>query len=313
MERPADRPLDPFALSLMTLVCAIWGGAFVAIKINLLDMPPFGAASLRFCITALVLFLLARSQQVSLWYQAKEMRVLTMLSLLFFYINFMVYVGTAQTTSGRATVFYYSQPVFFAVLAHYLLPDDRLTVRKGWGLGLALSGLVLLFFSKMGGGVASTLLGDCLVLSSALATAGQNLLLKRSAGKIHPIALIFWGSLVAGILLAVCSLFFESQAHMQFSLRAVLSLLYLSVISAAFGFVAFAWLIQRYSASRVTTLVFLAPMFGVLLSWLFLHETLTLTQLLGVAGVCCGVYVVTSVGERRAPVAVPERASAEAV
>jgi drug/metabolite transporter (DMT)-like permease len=87
---------------------------------------------------------------------------------------------------------------------------------------------------------------------------------------------------------------FEHEASFLFSTRAVLSLLYLSVVSAAFSFVAFAWLLQHYSATRVNTLVFLAPVFGVALSWLWLGETLTMVQLAGVAGVCLGVYVVTS-------------------
>src|SRR5581483_8814963 len=155
MERSVDRPLDPSAILLMTLVCALWGGAFVAIKIILLDMPPFGAAALRFLVTALVLFLLARAQHMALWQTAQDMRLVALLAVLFFYSNFMVYVGTAQTTSGRATVFFYSQPVFFALLAHYLLPGDRLTVRKGWGLFLAFSGLVLLFLMKMSPGHSS--------------------------------------------------------------------------------------------------------------------------------------------------------------
>ncbi|HXG18079.1 MAG TPA: DMT family transporter [Methylomirabilota bacterium] len=295
MERSVDRPLDPSAILLMTLVCAIWGGAFVAIKINLLDMPPFGAAALRFLVTALVLFLLARAQHMALWQTAQDMRLVALLAVLFFYSNFMVYVGTAQTTSGRATVFFYSQPVFFALLAHYLLPGDRLTVRKGWGLFLAFSGLVLLFLMKMSPGHSSfTLLGDSLVLSSALATAYQNLLMKQTTGRVHPVALIFWGSLISGVLLACCSAALEPQARFVFSLRALAALFYLSFVSAAFGFVVFAWLIQRYSATRVTTLVFLAPAFGVLFGWLFLQETLTLVQLFGAVGVCLGVYFVSS-------------------
>ena len=303
MDHSADQPLDSFAVSLMTLVCAIWGGAFVAIKINLLDMPPFAASSIRFFLTAVVLFLLARLQHLRLWYGTKEMRFVFFLAFLFFYINFMVYAGTAHTTSGRATVFFYSQPVFFAVLAHYVFPDECLTVRKMWGLCIALVGLVFLFLSKLTGGSAPTLLGDCLVLSSALATAGQNLIMKRAAGKVHPVALIFWGSLVSGLLLAVCSVVLEWNTPIVFSFRAVMALLYLSLISAAFGFVVFAWLIQRYSAMRVTTLVFLAPVFGVFFSGFLLQETFTSIQLFGMVGVCWGVYMVTSKGshEQMAP------------
>jgi drug/metabolite transporter (DMT)-like permease len=312
MDRSPDQPLDLFSTLLTTLVCAIWGGALVAIKIGLMDMPPLGSAALRFFITGLVLFAYARAKNVSLLYQGPEARALVELALFFFYFNLMLYLGTARTTSGRATVFFYTQPLFLAVLAHYFLQNDRLTVRKGVGLILALCGLIVLFLAKLNAGQSSTLAGDTLVLSGALAYAVYNLITKRSAGKIHPLALIFWSSLLSSLPLGVCSWVFEQSVPFVFSARAVASLLYLSLISAAFSFVVFAWLLQHNSATRVTALVFLAPVFGVLFAWLLLHETLSNVQLLGVAGVCVGVYIVSSGGTRTLKTPVPEEAPAKA-
>jgi drug/metabolite transporter (DMT)-like permease len=308
MDRAADQPLDLFSTLLMTLVCAIWGGAFVAIKISLMDMPPLGSAAVRFFLTTVALLLWARLQTASLLYPWPETRVLLILTGLFFSFNLLLYLGAARTASGRATVFFYSQPVFLAVLAHYFLPNDSLTLRKGCGLIFALSGLTVLFLTKMQVGHAPTLLGDLLVLSGALANAIYNIITKRAGGRIHPVAVILWNSLGAALLLAICSWGFEHSASFIFSTRAIASLLYLSLISAAFGFVSFIWLIQHNSATRVTALVFLAPVFGVLFSWLLLHETLTGLQLLGVVGVCTGVYVVNSNGSSRDQVALPKEA-----
>lgn len=313
MKRSADRLLDPFAVLLMTLICAIWGGAFVAIKIGLQDLPPLGSAALRFGLTTVILFVWARATNASLVYPKRETWVLLLLALVFFYLNLMVYVGTARTASGRATVFFYSQPVFLTLLAPFVLSNERLSARKIWGVGVAFIGLIFLFLTKMNVGHAPTHLGDLLVLSGALASAVYNLIIKRAAGQIHPVALILWSSLVTSLCLGVSSWVFERDASFVFSTRAIGSLVYLSLISAAFGFVAFAWLIQNYSATRVTTLVFLAPVFGVGFSWLLLHETLSPIQLVGVVGVCLGVYVVTSSGgrpaqgmERQAPFAEEE-------
>lgn len=68
----------------------------------------------------------------------------------------------------------------------------------------------------------------------------------------------------------------------------------IGLVSAAFGFVAFAWLLQRNAATRVTALTFLTPVFGVLYSWGLLGEVVTPIQLFGVLGVCLGVYIVSS-------------------
>ena len=58
-------------------------------------------------------------------------------------------------------------------------------------------------------------------------------------------------------------------------------------------------------------LTFLAPVFGVAYSWFFFHEAFTPLQLLGVLGVCVGVYVVNSRGaSQRSPMATSEASSA---
>ena len=107
-----DQPLDFFSTALTVLLCAIWGGAFVAIKISTFDMPPLGSGAVRFCLTSVVLLLWARFQRVPLRYGRDEIKALAALAAMFLYTNVSAYVGTAWTTSGRATVFFYTQPIF---------------------------------------------------------------------------------------------------------------------------------------------------------------------------------------------------------
>lgn len=303
---PHDQPLDLFATALTILLCAIWGGAFVGIKISTLDMPPIGSGAIRFCLTSVVLLTWALYQRVPLRYGRAEMRSLALLTVMFFYTNITAYVGTAWTTSGRATVFFYTQPLFLALLAPYLLPNDRVTSRKLFGLGLALCGVVALFFTKLSGQQTSTWAGDVLVLSGALTSAFASIATKRTAGRIHPVALICWQSWLSWPLLGLLSWFVETGRPFAFTGRAITAILYLGIVSAAFGFVAFAWLLQRNAATRVTALTFLTPVFGVAYSWFFLGEVLTSVQLLGVLGVCLGVYVVSSGGAPRPQAVVRE-------
>lgn len=294
-----DQPLDLFATALTILLCAIWGGAFVGIKISTLDMPPIGSGAIRFCLTSVVLLAWALYRRVPLRYGRAEVRSLALLTAMFFYTNITAYVGTAWTTSGRATVFFYTQPLFLALLAPYLLPNDRITSRKLFGLGLALCGVIALFFTKLSGQQTSTWAGDGLVLSGALTSAFAAIATKRTAGRIHPVALICWQSWLSWPLLGLVSWVVEAGRPFAFTGRAVAAILYLGLVSAAFGFVAFAWLLQRNTATRVTALTFLTPVFGVAYSWFFLGEVLTSVQMLGVLGVCLGVYVVSSGGAPR--------------
>src|SRR5467141_3925867 len=78
-----DQPLDFFSTALTVLLCAIWGGAFVAIKISTFDMPPLGSGAVRFCLTSVVLLIWAVYQRVPLRYGRNEIRALAALAVMF--------------------------------------------------------------------------------------------------------------------------------------------------------------------------------------------------------------------------------------
>ena len=235
-----DRPLELSAIALTALLSAIWGGAFVAIKVGIFDMPPLGAAALRFGVTAVMLLALAWYQRVQLRFGWSELKILGLLGLLFCYGNMAVYIGTALTTSGRSAVFFSAQPIFIALLAPFFLPGDRLTARKVCGLAVAFSGIVVLFSSQLGGGLSDALVGDAIVLSSALTIGISGIITKRVAGRVHPVALVCWQTWITWPILTLFSWIFEADQPFLLSTRVIVSIVYLSAISAAFGFVAYA-------------------------------------------------------------------------
>ena len=93
-----DQPLDLSAIALTILLCAIWGGAFVAIKVGTMDMPPLGAGAIRFLLTSLVLTGWAYYKQVPMRFEQAEVTMLLILGVLFLYTNVAAYVGTSRTT-----------------------------------------------------------------------------------------------------------------------------------------------------------------------------------------------------------------------
>ncbi len=82
-----DQPLDFFATALTILLCAIWGGAFVGIKISTLDMPPLGSGAVRFALTSVVLLAWAYYHRVPLRCRQADIGTLAVTVTLFFYIR----------------------------------------------------------------------------------------------------------------------------------------------------------------------------------------------------------------------------------
>jgi drug/metabolite transporter (DMT)-like permease len=111
---------------------------------------------------------------------------------------------------------------------------------------------------------------------------------------LHAVPVIFWGVSGAVPVLLAMTLIFEPHAAWRWTTEAVISVTYLGLVTAAFSFVAFVWLIRTYSASRVNAFVFLSPVFGVLIGWLALGEPLTWTQAAGTLGVAAGIWIVNT-------------------
>ena len=66
------------------------------------------------------------------------------------------------------------------------------------------------------------------------------------------------------------------------------------ILAVSFGaFTILMLLIKNGSASKTATLFFLVPPVSVLMAWLFLNETITMTDLIGLLIATLGVYIAT--------------------
>ena len=110
------------------------------------------------------------------------------------------------------------------------------------------------------------------------------------------LSFIVWASLIPPIPLALLSWLFED--HKQIvevftnpKLESFGALLYIAYLSTIFGFSVWTYLLGKYQTSRVAPLSLLVPVFGMLASAFFLHETFGVLKLLGAAIVVLGLMV----------------------
>src|SRR5207249_4364102 len=89
-------------------------------------------------------------------------------------------VGTSLTSAAHSAILLNLYAVHTVVLAHFLIPGDRLTLRKLTGVLVAYAGIVLLFVHQIGGG-APTLLGRVLPPPTDLRRARGRSRHRRSA------------------------------------------------------------------------------------------------------------------------------------
>ena len=209
-----------------------------------------------------------------------------------FAIEFMcLFIALDLTSVGRASVIFYSMPVWMAILAHFGLPGERITPIRAAGLLLAFLGTAWAILSRSPGGQSSTL-GDLCALGGALGWAGTAFLARASRLRhAGPEMQLFWMVLVSAPILLLAAPLFGPL------LREVepihwFWLVFQSSVVVAGGFVGWLWLLSVYPTSTVASFSFLTPIFAITLGYFVLGESFTPGLLAAAALVGAGIYLI---------------------
>ncbi|HPE25462.1 DMT family transporter [Albidovulum sp.] len=182
-----------------------------------------------------------------------------------------MFMALDLTTVTRTAVLLYSMPVWMALAAHFLLPEERLRPVRVLGLGLAFFGVILALTDRTAGGEAS-LAGDLCAVVAAICWAAIALLARVSRlSRLAPDMQLWWQVLVSIPLLLGASVFFGPFIRDLQPIH-LAGLAYQGVVVVAAGFALWLWLLSIYPVSGVASFAFLTPVFGVALGWLLLGE-----------------------------------------
>jgi drug/metabolite transporter (DMT)-like permease len=271
------------------VVSLFWGVNPVAIKIGLADAPPLRLAALRFLVGGLAILLWAwlTGRLTGAAVRRDEWRPLAVLALLFTLQIASMNVATALTSAAHAAILLNMYAVHTVVLAHFLIPGDRLTIRRLLGTVIAYAGIVLLFAGEAAGGDA-TLLGDALMFGSALILAERTIYLARIVQRFDPVTLLLSQAAVGLVLFLVGSALFEPSAT-RWTPRLGASIAFQGVVVAGFNFVVNLWLLRRYRPSALAAFFLTQPIFGVVAAALLAGDRLTIEVLGASLAVAVGI------------------------
>jgi drug/metabolite transporter (DMT)-like permease len=270
-------------------VSLFWGGNTVALKLGLLDAPPLRLAWMRFLLGGLVIALWAglTGRAAGFTIAPGERRPLLVLGLIFTAQIGLMNVGTALTSAAHGSVILNLYAVHTVVLAHFLIPGDRLTSRRLAGVLVAYGGIVLLFASERDAGGAS-LLGDALVFVSAFLLAERQIYLARAVQRLDPVKLLLAQATVGAASFVVLSGLLETETT-RWTGRLAGSLAYQGVLIAGFCFVENLWLLERYRPSALAALFLTQPIFGVLVAAVVAGDPLSPALLVACLAVALGI------------------------
>ena len=281
---------------MFALLTLLWGTTWAAIRIGLQGMPPFKGIALRFAVATVVLLAAARWMKVPLGRMPHEKWLWLVNGVLFFSVSFgIVYWAEQFVPSGLAAVLFSIFPLLVALLAHFVLPGERLRLRSGTGALLGFLGVAVIFsedFRLLGG--AHVLFGCSVMLLSPTVSAISSVAVKRLGAGIHPISLAAVPMAVCAVVMTVLALIFERDRPVAWSVATVGAVLYLAIAGSCVTFTLYYWLLRHVRASRVALLAYGTPVVAVLTGIVFLHEPFTARIAAGALLVIGGVALAAS-------------------
>jgi len=290
---PAERkPLDATAVSVMVLLCLIWGVGHVAAKFAAQGISLVYQSGIRSVIATGLLLAWVHFRKIPLWERDRTLWPGIFAGLLFAGEFVFIFAGLAMTDAARMVVFVYLAPCMTAFGLHFLIPQERLDARQWAGVLLAFMGVAVAFGDGFAGG-RGTLLGDFFGLMGAAFWAATTVLIRASRlASVSAPKTLFYQLAVSGPALLAVSWLMGEPGVIRLTPLVVAAFAYQCAVVAFASFLTWFWLLRHYLAARISVLTFLTPLFGVLAGVLLLGEPLTMSFAFAAALVGAGIFLV---------------------
>src|ERR1700727_1920700 len=288
----AGRPLSPGAVALMLMLCLSWGLNQIAVKLALPDIPPMLQGMIRSAGALPVLLLIARFRGVKIFVADGTLGVGLFAGLLFGFEFVLIFRGLLLTSASRAVVFLYTAP-FFVALGSYQFLGERLRASQWGGLGLSFAGVALAIGAPQADVDANVLLGDLMIVGGGALWAATTLVVKATPLLRAPPEKALGYQVALSIPILGFAAWISGETLTRVPGPLALSLMaYQAFWVVGLTFLIWFALVKTYSASKLSAFTFITPLFGVVASYVIMHDTLT--PVFGAAAVLviAGLYLV---------------------
>jgi drug/metabolite transporter (DMT)-like permease len=280
------------APSEFSILALIWGGSFLLVLRVVAAFDWVGAVSIRALIASLSLYLIAKISRRKLDFSVGVLPFLisgvTTVAVQLIGLSFAIpRIGTAMTAILVGAI-----PLYSAIIGRSLR-IEKLTRKGYFGLALGFLGIILLVGFPKGSASKEYLVGIIVAIIGCISAAfGSNYskLKMSSVGAWEQVigAFFFGGMITLPLLLLV-------PLHRTPSMGDWLNIVGLAVACSSLCYLIYFKLVAEIGATRAISVEFLVTVVAVLIGALYLHENISLVQVIGGAFVITGCTLILSI------------------
>ena len=283
---------------LLIILALIWASAFFNIKIATYSFGPVTIAFLRVFFGAIPVLLLCYYKDIKIEAFSKDWYWFALIG----FINlvapfFLIAYGIKSVQSNLAAILMSTTPLSSTVLGHFYTKNEKFNFIKTFGILIGFSGILYLFSDNLLIDKNNFISALLILLGSTCYVIGGVLTLKISKKRNENVtgSILIW----ATIILIPLVILMEQPWKVTPRIDSIISVIYLGLVSTGL-----AWLL-RFRILVTNGLIFqsqvsyLIPIFGTILSYIFLKELITTKVLISLIAVLVGIYFVKKADNKK--------------
>lgn len=269
---------------LLTTLAAIWGSAFMFIKISAVDFGPILLVTLRLLIAGLVFMpMLLRKKYRKMF--TSHLPGILIIAVFSNALPFTLFAyASLGATSNMLGILNGTTAFMTTIIAYFWLQES---ISSKQLIGLA-AGFIGVFILVNPANASSTITASICALVGSLCYAFNGNYLQKHHSKSNKKVLIGWSMFCGGLFMIPLAAFNMPSSMPSFN--SFMALMWLAVISTGIGYLGYIRLISRIGAVKTSTLTYLLPVFSIIWGAIFLQEQITIIIFSGFIFVMMGMY-----------------------
>jgi drug/metabolite transporter (DMT)-like permease len=269
---------------LLILLGAVWGSAFMFIKISADDFGPILLVNLRLLLAG-ALFLPFLLQKKYLAYFKSHFSGILILGIFSNAFPFTMFSYASLGATSNMLGILNGTTAFMTMVVAYFWLKESITPKQIFGIILGFLGILVLVNPANG---SATLGASGFALVGALSYSFSGVYIQKYQLNANKFVLIGWAMLFGGLFLTPLS-FFNLPDQMP-DINAIAALLWLGIVSTGIAYLGYIRLIEQIGAVRTSTVTYLLPVFSIIWGSIFLQEKITWIIFGGFIFVMIGMY-----------------------
>ena len=276
---------------LLVLLALIWASAFFNIKIATYSFGPITIAFLRVFFGSMPVLLLCYYKDIKIEAFSKDWYWFAIIG----FINlvapfFLIAYGVKSVQSNLAAILMSTTPLSSTVLGHFYTKNEKFNFIKTFGILIGFSGILYLFSDNLLIDENNFLSALLILLGSTCYVIGGVLTLKISKKKNENVtgSILIW----AVIILIPFVVLIEQPWNIIPRIDSIISVIYLGLVSTGIAWLLRFRILVKNGLIFQSQVSYLIPIFGTILSYIFLKEMITIKVFISLIAVSLGIYFV---------------------